>query len=75
MRSFFRFLRVEGLCDERLEAAIPTVARWRLATLPRCLSDAQLARLLASLRVLPARAGSRDRAIVVLLASLGASPR
>ncbi len=23
LRSFFRFLRVEGLCDERLEAAVP----------------------------------------------------
>jgi site-specific recombinase XerD len=35
LRSFFRFLRVEGLCDEPLEAAIPTVAYWRLSTLPR----------------------------------------
>src|SRR6266516_1930411 len=23
LRSFFRFLRVEGLCDEQLEAALP----------------------------------------------------
>jgi len=39
LRSFFRFLRVEGLCEERLEAAIPAVAGWRLSTLPHCLSD------------------------------------
>jgi hypothetical protein len=32
LRSFFRFLRVEGLCDEHLEGAIPTVAYWRLST-------------------------------------------
>ena len=38
LRSFFRFLRVQGLCDERLEAAIPAVAHWRLSTLPRCLN-------------------------------------
>jgi integrase/recombinase XerD len=73
LRSFFRFLQVEGLCDERLEAAIPTVARWRLATLPRCLSDAQLARVLASLGA-SSLCGQRDRAIVVLLASLGLRP-
>jgi integrase/recombinase XerD len=73
LRSFFRFLRVEGLCDERLEAAIPTVARWRLATLPRCLSDEQLARVLASLDT-SRPCGQRDRAIVLLLASLGLRP-
>ena len=43
LRSFFRFLRVEGLCDGRLELAVPRVAHWRLSTLPRYLSDAQLA--------------------------------
>jgi len=30
LRSFFRFLRVEGLCDERLEASLPAIAHWRL---------------------------------------------
>lgn len=29
LRSFFRLLRASGLCDERLEAAIPRVAFWR----------------------------------------------
>lgn len=73
LRSFFRFLRVEGLCEARLEAAIPTVAGWRLATLPRCLGDEQLAQLLASLDgSMPC--GLRDRAIVLLLASLGLRP-
>ena len=33
LRSFFRYLRVEGLCDEQLEAAIPTVAHWRLSSM------------------------------------------
>jgi integrase/recombinase XerD len=74
LRSFVGFLRVEGLCDEPLESAIPTVAHWRLATLPRYLSDAQLARLLASLDVSSRPCGQRDRAIVLLLASLGLRP-
>ncbi len=39
LRSFFRYLRVGGLCDKRLEAAIPAVAHWRLSALPRCLSE------------------------------------
>ena len=73
LRSFFRFLRVQGLCDERLEAAVPAVAHWRLSTLPRCLSDQQLGRVLASLDS-SSRCGRRDRAIVLCLSSLGLRP-
>ena len=73
LRSLFRFLRVQGLCDERLEAAIPAVAHWRLSTLPRCLSDQQLERVLASLDNC-APCGRRDRAIVLCLSSLGLRP-
>jgi site-specific recombinase XerD len=73
LRSFFRFLHVEGLCEERLEGAIPTVAHWRLSTLPRCLSDEQLERVLASLDA-SGPCGHRDRAIVVCLTSLGLRP-
>lgn len=73
LRSFFRFLRTEGVGDERLETAIPAVAHWRLSALPRCLNDEQLARVLASF------GGStpcvlRDRAIVFCLATLGLRP-
>ena len=73
LRSFFRFLRTEGVGDGRLETAIPAVAHWRLSALPRCLSDEQLARVLASF------GGStpcvlRDRAIVFCLATLGLRP-
>lgn len=73
LRSFFRFLRVAGLCDERLEAAIPRVAYWRLATLPRCLTGEQLTRLLASLDT-SGSCARRDRAIVLCLARLGLRP-
>jgi site-specific recombinase XerD len=73
LRSFFRFLRFEGLCDGQLELAVPRVAHWRLSTLPRSLSDVQLAQLLASLDG-SGRCGRRDRAIVLCLASLGLRP-
>lgn len=73
LRSFFRYLRVEGLCDTRLEEAIPTVANWKLASLPRGLSDAEYERLLASLGA-PTLCGRRDRAIVLCLATLGLRP-
>jgi len=74
LRSFFRFLRVKGLCDDRLEAAIPTVAHWRLSTLPQYLRDEQLEQLLSSMDV-STPCGQRDRAIVWCLATLGLRPR
>jgi integrase len=73
LRSFFRFLRAEGLCNEPLEAAIPIVAHWRLSTLPRYLSDEQLEQVLAS-PVASTPFGLRDHAIVVCLATLGLRP-
>jgi integrase/recombinase XerD len=73
LRSFLRFLRFEGACNEQLEAAIPTVAYWRRATLPRCLRDDQLTQVLASFDV-STPCGHRDRAIVMCLATLGLRP-
>ena len=73
LRSFFRFIRVDGRCDERLEAAIPAVAYWRQSSVPRSLSDGQLAQVLSSFDV-STRCGHRDRAIVMCLATLGLRP-
>ena len=73
LRSFFRFLRVEGRCDERLEEAVPTVANWQRSTLPRYLSEAQLTQVLASVDT-SKPCGHRDRAILWCLASLGLRP-
>jgi len=73
MRSFFRFLRTEGLCDERLDLAIPAMPSWRRTTLPRGLSEEQLRSLLASFDV-STPCGRRDRAITECLASLGLRP-
>lgn len=70
LRAFFRFLGVAGLGDPRLCDAVPSVAGWRLATLPSFLDDAQWARLHASLSR-STRGGLRDRAIVLCLSGLG----
>jgi len=73
LRSLFGFLRVQGLVDGRLEAAIPRVAFWRLSSLPRFLTDEQLAMVLAA-PVTDAPCARRDRAIVFCLATLGLRP-
>lgn len=73
LRSFFRYLRVEGLCDIRLESAIPAVASWKLASLPRSLSDSEYDCLMASLGA-QTLCGRRDRAIILCLATLGLRP-
>lgn len=70
LRSFLRFLHQRGLLASDLAAAVPGVAGWRLAHLPKALSAEQVERLLASCdRGTPA--GRRDYAILMLLARLG----
>lgn len=70
LRMFLRFLIANGYCAVGLEAAIPTLAHWRLATLPRYLQPEDVERLVASCdRASPV--GQRDRAILLLLARLG----
>jgi integrase/recombinase XerD len=73
LRSFFRFLHFEGLCDASLEAAAPVAAHWRLSNLPRGLSDEQYDLLIASLNR-TTLCGRRDRAIIMCLATLGLRP-
>ena len=70
LRMFVRFLIADGHCPVGFDAAIPTVAHWRLAALPRYLQPAEVERLIASCdRTSPV--GRRDRAILLLLARLG----
>ena len=70
LRSLFRFLRVAGIVDGRLEDAVPSVPTFRLSTLPRYLDDEQHAHLLASLDTSTPRR-RRDRAIILCLSALG----
>lgn len=70
LRMFLRFLIAEGHCAVGLDGAIPTVAHWRLASLPRYLPPGDVERLIASCDRTSA-VGRRDRAILLLLARLG----
>ena len=70
LRMFVRFLIANGHCAVGLDAAIPRLAHWRLAALPRSLQPDDVERVIASCD--PASpVGRRDRAILLLLARLG----
>lgn len=70
LRSLLTFLHIEGVIATPLASAVPSVAGWRLAGLPRALEPEQLRRLLASCDR-RRRRGRRDYAIVLLLSRLG----
>jgi integrase/recombinase XerD len=70
LRSLLGYLYLEGLTATALAGAVPAVAPWRSASLPRTLDAAGLARLLASCDRRRAT-GRRDFAILMLLARLG----
>ena len=69
LRMFLRFLIAEGKCAVGLDAAIPVLAHWRLAPLPRYLQEEEVERLITSCD-LASPVGRRDRAILLLLARL-----
>jgi Phage integrase, N-terminal SAM-like domain len=45
LRRFLRWLQLQGLCDARLIEAIPSIPGWKLARLPKPLTDDEVARL------------------------------
>lgn len=70
LRSLLGFLHVDGVLAESLIGAVPSVAGWRLAGLPRGLEPAQARRLLAGCDR-RTTVGRRDFAILTLLLRLG----
>jgi site-specific recombinase XerC len=66
LRSFLVFLHVDGVLEDSLAGAVPRVAGWRLAGLPRALDPGVAQRLVASCDRDTA-IGRRDLAILVLL--------
>ena len=70
LRAFVRFLIADGQCAVGLDAAIPTVAHWRLAALPRYVQPDDVERAIASCDQTSSLA-RRNRAILLLLARLG----
>ena len=73
LRSLLRFLYVEGLVVAPLADAVPSVAGWRLATLPKALPAAQVTALLRSCDRRSV-IGRRDFAILVVLSRLVYAP-
>lgn len=71
LRAFLRYLRFRGEIQSDLAACVPRIARWRLATLPKSLSRAQVQQVLAHFRHRRTAAGRRDYAVLMLLARLG----
>ena len=70
LRTFIRYLIAQGACPVGLDTAIPTVAGWRLASLPRYLPATDIERILATCDPSTVR-GARERAILLLLARMG----
>lgn len=70
LRSFLRFLHLDGVIEESLISAVPSVAGRRLVGLPKGLSPDQVRRLFASCDD-TTRRGCRDVAILTMLVRLG----
>ena len=70
VRMFLRFLIARGYCASGLEHSIPTVAKWRLSSLPKYLSIQDVECLINSCDQ-SSPLGARDRAILLLIARLG----
>lgn len=70
LRTFLRYLGVEGRCRPGLEQAVPAIPSWRLSSLPRYLDPVAVERVIESCD-LRKPCGVRDRAVLLLLARLG----
>jgi site-specific recombinase XerD len=70
LRSFLRYARYLGQVGCDLAAAVPTVADWSMQSIPRAIPADAVRRLLTSINRRTVM-GSRDYAILLLLARLG----
>ena len=70
LRSFLRFLFQNGELETDLCASVPTVADWRLSTIPKYLTPEEVERVLWACDRRTST-GRRDYAILLLLARLG----
>lgn len=69
-RSFFRFLFQKGELQADLAGAVPTVANWRLSTVPKYLPPQEVERVFKACDRRTV-VGRRDYAILLLLGRLG----
>jgi len=70
LKAYLRFLIIKKACHSDLDTAVPTVAEWKLSSLPKYITVNELKRVIASCD-LHTKQGLRDRAIILLLSRLG----
>jgi integrase/recombinase XerD len=70
LRTFLRFCLHQGYIDRPLDLAVPTLRTYKLATVPRGLSDSEAQRILRCINH-SNHVGRRDYAIVQLLYTYG----
>jgi len=70
LRSFLRFCLHQGYIERPLDLAVPTLRTYKLATVPRGLSDTQAQQVLRGINR-NSHAGRRDYAMVQLLYTYG----
>ena len=70
LRAFLRYLHHKGLNPSALAGCVPSIRRWKLASLPTYLSAAQVQNALEGCDRATAM-GRRDYAILMMLAKLG----
>ncbi|MCA1605098.1 MAG: site-specific integrase [Acidobacteria bacterium] len=70
VRSFLRFLVMQGVIPAGLEAAVPPIRQWSQAALPQHLTPSEIERMLAACNGTTS-IGLRDHAILLLLSRLG----
>lgn len=71
LRSFFRFARSHDYIHSDLAAAVPSVAGWSMASIPRAMPADSVQVLLNASATWKEPAGLRNHAILLLLARLG----
>ncbi|MGQ0708194.1 MAG: tyrosine-type recombinase/integrase [Rhodoferax sp.] len=71
LRSFLRFAKSRGYIFGDLAAAVPSVAGWSMASIPRAMPADCVQTLLKESATWQEPAGLRNRAILLLLARLG----
>ncbi len=69
-RVFLRYLRWEGVLKVDLDRVVPKLPFWRLSTIPRHLPWKEVRELIDSVDT-SKRGGLRDKAVLLLLATLG----
>lgn len=70
LRTFFRYLYVDGIIKINLSGFVPTVADWRMSDIPKFLKPEEVKLLLEHCDQRN-KTGQRDYAILLLLARLG----